>query len=429
MAAAAAATQRLPLPPRKASAAAAQRRLHRGRPASASALAATRTFELDGGAMAVAPTKRRPKGLVHFLGGAFVGAAPLPVYSLFLELLAEGGYTCVTTPYAVTFQHLECSQVVHSAFQAAVQQLRQQQGGWAAPPGLPVHGVGHSNGALLHLLIGSVVLTRGGASSGWAAGSGSANGWTSSGGGSSSSSLAEQPPVQLLGPKERASNVLISYNNFRVGKAVPVPLSLLAPAVQQLRGHGRLADGAASALQQAAAATQQLLALSGGGGSSGLPLPLFGSPSGLPQAEEVLRSLRQLDPAVVQLGSVFDEVGDGFEDFSPTPEEARQLISAGYAVPDTLLVQFRNDDTDETPVAAAMLSSPGSSPALTARRVATAVLPGSHVTPCGAAPGWRLAPGSSFGPAEAVAMAAQAALQADTYRLASRVLAHLDAHS
>lgn len=76
-----------------------------------------------------------------------------------------------------------------------------------------------------------------------------------------------------------------------------------------------------------------------------------------------------------------------------------------------------------------MLSSPGNSPALSARRVSTAVLPGSHVTPCGASPGWRLGPAAPFGPAEAVAMAAQAALQSDTYRLASRVLAHLDAHS
>lgn len=31
--------------------------------------------------MAVVPTRRRPRGLVHFLGGAFVGAAPLPVVS------------------------------------------------------------------------------------------------------------------------------------------------------------------------------------------------------------------------------------------------------------------------------------------------------------------------------------------------------------
>ncbi|KAL4429857.1 hypothetical protein ABPG77_010974 [Micractinium sp. CCAP 211/92] len=401
MAAVASAKQGLPLQAPKP-AAAARRRCKRA--ASARALAATRTFELEGGTTAVAPIKRRPKGLVHFLGGAFVGAAPLPVYSLFLELLAEGGYTCVATPYAVSFQHLECAQAVSSAFDSAVQQLRTQQGGWAAPAGLPVHGVGHSNGALLHLLIGSAVLRAG----------------------SEASSSSTTTVAQLLGREQRASNVLISYNNFRVSKAVPVPLSLIAPAVQQLRGQGRLADDAAAALQQAAAAAQQLVALAGPRGSSS---GQFSSPATLLQPEEVLKSLQQWDPAVVQLGSVFDEVGDGFEDFSPTPEEARQLISAGYAVPDTLLVQFTNDDTDETPVAAAMLSFPGSSPALAARRVATAVLPGSHVTPCGASPSWRLAPGAPFGPAEAVAMAAQAALQGDTYRLASRVLAHLDAHS
>lgn len=169
-----------------------------------------------------------------------------------------------------------------------MQQLLVQQGGWAAPAGLPVHGVGHSNGALLHLLIGSAVLTAGGAGAGSAA-------------------LAQQPP-QLLGQEQRASNVLISYNNFRVTKAVPVPLSLLAPAVQQLRGQGRLADGATLALQQAAAAAQQLVALAGASGGSGAPSPPRGGAAASLQAEAVLKSLQRWDPAVVQLGSVFDEV-------------------------------------------------------------------------------------------------------------------------
>lgn len=171
-----------------------------------------------------------------------------------------------------------------SAFDSAVQQLRTQQGGWAAPAGLPVHGVGHSNGALLHLLIGSAVLKAG----------------------SEASSSSTPTGAQLLGREQRASNVLISYNNFRVSKAVPVPLSLIAPAVQQLRGQGRLADDAAAALQQAAAAAQQLVALAGPRGSSS---GQFGGPATLLQPEEVLKSLQQWDPAVVQLGSVFDEVG------------------------------------------------------------------------------------------------------------------------
>ena len=41
------------------------------------------------------------------------------------------------------------------AFQQCVQQLRQTGQGFLVEEQLPVHGVGHSNGALLHLLIGS----------------------------------------------------------------------------------------------------------------------------------------------------------------------------------------------------------------------------------------------------------------------------------
>jgi hypothetical protein len=43
------------------------------------------------------------------------------------------------------------------------------------------------------------------------------------------------------------------------------------------------------------------------------------------------------------------QVGDGLTDFRPTPEESRALIAAGYSCPATLLVQFENDNFDETP--------------------------------------------------------------------------------
>jgi len=42
-------------------------------------------------------------------------------------------------------------------------------------------------------------------------------------------------------------------------------------------------------------------------------------------------------------------VGDGLTDFTPSPEESRAIIRAGYACPATLLVQFENDSFDETP--------------------------------------------------------------------------------
>ena len=85
----------------------------------------------------------------------------------------------------------------------------------------------------------------------------------------------------------------------QVREAVPVPLDALKPAVQQLRGSdGRLSALAAQGLQQAAAAAQQLAALPG---------PLA-PPALREQQERLLAAARQWDPALLQLGSVFDEV-------------------------------------------------------------------------------------------------------------------------
>ena len=50
---------------------------------------------------------------MHFLGGAFAGASPQLIYPLLLQMLAQAGYTVVSTPYAVTFKHLECAGLVH----------------------------------------------------------------------------------------------------------------------------------------------------------------------------------------------------------------------------------------------------------------------------------------------------------------------------
>ena len=48
-------------------------------------------------------------------------------------------------------------------------------------------------------------------------------------------------------------------------------------------------------------------------------------------------------------------MGDGLEEFSPTPAEGRALIASGYRVPFTLLVRFENDAIDETPAVADVL--------------------------------------------------------------------------
>lgn len=119
---------------------------------------------------------------------------PQVLYSLLLEEVASSGYTIIATPYAVTFQHLDCARTVRSAFLDAIDILRAGGADAAAlaPQDVPLLGLGHSNGALMHLLIGT---------------------------------LEERPT---------ATNILISYNN----KCVPLVDRHVgwAPACQNVEG-------------------------------------------------------------------------------------------------------------------------------------------------------------------------------------------------
>jgi len=47
--------------------------------------------------------QQQPLGVIHFPGGAFVGAAPHLTYRYLLESLAEVGYVVVATPYRLDF--------------------------------------------------------------------------------------------------------------------------------------------------------------------------------------------------------------------------------------------------------------------------------------------------------------------------------------
>lgn len=239
----------------------------------------------------VLPPRGQSRGIIHFLGGAFVGSAPNLTYPLLLRLLSEGGYSVVATPYAVTFQHAECCLAVRQDFDSVVQQLRASATtAWLADESLPVFGVGHSNGALLHLLAGSLV------------------------------------PA----PANHRGDVLISFNNREVTEAIPVPLTSLQPLVRSVR----LTSGLQSIDSERALQTLAALA-----------------PSGVLDAATVESLVSVLD----QLDLVLREVEDGADAFTPSPTESRAIISGSYAAAATLLVQFLDDSIDETPEVESLL--------------------------------------------------------------------------
>lgn len=56
------------------------------------------------------------EAVVHFLGGAFVGAAPQLSYRSLLEALSSRGVTIITTPFATSFDQLRTADEVQYKF-------------------------------------------------------------------------------------------------------------------------------------------------------------------------------------------------------------------------------------------------------------------------------------------------------------------------
>ncbi len=115
----------------------------------------------------------QPKGVIHFLGGAFFAAAPQISYSRMLETLAGEGYVIVATPFVnSTFDHRQIAIDVHKSFKRTRSKLFLDY--------FPLFGLGHSMGCKIHILINS------------------------------------------LYPSDRGGNMFISYNNSGTKQSIPL---------------------------------------------------------------------------------------------------------------------------------------------------------------------------------------------------------------
>jgi len=130
--------------------------------------------EISGSWILIPP---RPIGIVHFLGGAFIAAAPQVTYRWLLEQLGRQGYAVIATPFVNTLDHVAIARDVLNRFETTLNRL--QATSVLRKRYLPIYGVGHSMGCKIHLLIGSLYSI------------------------------------------ERAGNILISFNNYPARRAIP----------------------------------------------------------------------------------------------------------------------------------------------------------------------------------------------------------------
>ena len=129
----------------------------------------------------------RPRAIVHFLGGAFVAAAPHLTYRWLLEALYTEGYAVIATPFVNTFDHGTIAQEVLVTFQQGLTFLTKQRPELSS---LPVYGLGHSMGCKVHLLIDSIHDVN------------------------------------------RAGNIFVSFNNYPAKKSIPLLEQAIAQATQ-----------------------------------------------------------------------------------------------------------------------------------------------------------------------------------------------------
>lgn len=216
--------------------------------------------------------QKQLKGIVHFLGGAFAGAAPSTLYRRCIRTFTEAGYVVITNAYAVTFRHDVCARELDQRFGRALDEVFDTLGTTDAK----VFAVGHSNGALMAAMMAS---------------------------------MPECTNARYDGC------ILISFNNRQVGEAVPVPLTGIQDVLQSVDVEDRVREVVLS--------NSQLL-------------------------DESSIDTIDVQTALTQLGSVLDEVSLGLDDFSPPPEENAVMIAHGYSSPKTLLIQFKDDDIDQS---------------------------------------------------------------------------------
>ena len=139
------------------------------------------------------PNNTEVIAVIHFLGGAFVGAAPHLTYRYFLEYLCEKGYLIVATPYRLGFDYIDICDDILTKFDDVGVKLADMYGP------LPVIGLGHSCGALLQTLITS-----------------------------------------LFPDTPRAVNVLLSFNNRPPNIAIPLFEELIIPISEDIMSESDL---------------------------------------------------------------------------------------------------------------------------------------------------------------------------------------------
>lgn len=335
-------------------------------------------------------TPRDIKKVIHFIGGAFVGASPQLSYRLFLEKLSEMSGDCIiiATPYNLQFDQLRCADDAQFQYDLAMRQLSFGQESslpkkWLAPLGrrsssksksgkskgnsttqydtttttnnsnkdyiesvreeelpmdwlqrVPTYGIGHSLGSLLHLFIGARYIHS--------------NTNTNK---TTTTFINDNNSNSNYNTYNRQGNVLLSFNNKSASDAVPVFSSpIFAPFTQS-------AAGSIESFLNQSIVQVPLQMVSETIRNTNSNSNNNNNDSNNENGIDIDNVIKQALPLIEQVSPLLSEVREksGNLEFIPTPVEAKRLIGKYYGIQNNLLIKFQDDSIDETPELAELL--------------------------------------------------------------------------
>lgn len=285
--------------------------------------------EVEGNFVLAPPDGIKPVGIVHFLGGAFVGAAPHISYRYLLETISERGLIIVATPYRLDLDYLRICDGIVAKFDKTLVHLKQEYGS------LPIIGMGHSCGALLHTLLSSLF-----------------------------------PDVK------KDLNILISFNNRPASHAIPAFHELVVPLSKQVMSE----EFTSKSLRRSVAFLRRY---------ADLAVDLYSESSLSPTfvSDEILPLLRQGFELVDQVPPLLKDIARGIEEFSPSPLHVKEVLRMMYRTKKTLLIQFETDNLDGTVELEKLLKESNTIMRMKLNRtmenmdIERKLFDGSHVTP------------------------------------------------
>ena len=298
-----------------------------------------------GDCLVLLPTEQRvPKSIVHFVGGFLAGSSAVTVaYSGILTSLAESGHLIVATPIPpFSVNHGEVAKQVTFQFASCFNNDVRKLIGKSIDD-VPVVGLSHSLGGKLTVLVNSRKEDR-----------------------------KAQPP--------RAGNVYMSFNNYgvkdtsdlatqqarRVSPEVDTIIDAASrPEVKQVLDAVRDNSFFNDVIRRASSALGDDPRTTLGGAIGAL-----GDQLGVDIAKRVDDFSRDLKGQIdAQMGNIPTDI-----EFDPSPAETWTLLQSGYNVQRNVVIQFQNDEIDQSNDLATNLRKRGCD-------VVMKTLAGNHLTP------------------------------------------------